>query len=215
MVVFVEGRPKKSDYRHFNIQAVEGPNDFASMQETLRRRLRYLRADADRPPLAPGDAASAAIEAQARRRERFHEKPDLLLIDGGKGQLSAVVEVLHELDMWGIPVAGLAKEHEWLYLPEQSDPIVLPPHSAGLHLVMRVRDEAHRFAITHHRNKRGKAMTKSVLDTLDGVGPVRKKRLMTVFGSVGAMRRASVDEIAAVKGMTPTLASRVKSALGG
>jgi excinuclease ABC subunit C len=215
MVVFVEGRPKKSDYRHFNIQAVQGPDDFASMQETLRRRLRYLRQDADRPPLSESDVATAAMEAQARKRERFHQKPDLILIDGGKGQLNAVVEVMHELDMWGIPVAGLAKEHEWLYLPDQSDPIVLAPNSAGLHLVMRIRDEAHRFAITHHRSKRGKAMTKSVLDTLEGVGPVRKKRLMTAFGSVGAMRRASVDEIAAVKGMTPTLASRVKTALGG
>jgi excinuclease ABC subunit C len=215
MVVFVEGRPKKSDYRHFNIQQVEGPNDFASMQETLRRRLRYLRRDADRPPAADADAATAAIEAQARKRERFHEKPDLLLIDGGKGQLNAVVEVLRELDMWGIPVAGLAKEHEWLYLPDQSEPIVLPPNSPGLHLVMRVRDEAHRFAITHHRQKRGKAMTRSVLDTLEGVGPVRKKRLLAAFGSVGAIKRASVDEIAAVKGMTPALASQVKAALGG
>jgi excinuclease ABC subunit C len=215
MVVFIEGRPKKSDYRHFNIQAVEGPDDFASMAETLRRRLRYLRQDADRPPVADSDVATKAIEAQARKRERFHEKPDLLLIDGGKGQLNAVVEVMHELDMWGIPVAGLAKEHEWLFLPGNGEPIVLPPNSAGLHLVMRIRDEAHRFAITHHRNKRGKAMTKSVLDTLDGVGPVRKKRLMTVFGSVGAIKRASVDEIAAVKGMTPALASSVKAALGG
>jgi excinuclease ABC subunit C len=215
MVVFVEGRPKKSDYRHFTIQGVEGPNDFASMQETLRRRLRYLRRDADRPPVAEADEATAAIEAQARKRERFHEKPDLLLIDGGKGQLNAVVEVLHELDMWGIPVAGLAKENEWLFLPDQSEPIVLPPGSPGLHLVMRIRDEAHRFAITHHRKKRGKAMTRSVLDTLEGVGPVRKKRLMTAFGSVGAIKRASVDEIAAVKGMTAALASQVKAALGG
>jgi len=215
MVVFVEGRPKKSDYRHFTIQAVQGPDDFASMQETLRRRLRYLRQDADRPPVAENDAATAAIEAQARRRERFHEKPDLLLIDGGKGQLNAVVEVMHELDMWGIPVAGLAKEHEWLYLPGNSEPIVLSPNSPGLHLVMRIRDEAHRFAITHHRSKRGKAMTKSALDTLEGVGPVRKRRLLTAFGSVRAIRNASVDEIAAVKGMTPTLASQVKVALGG
>jgi excinuclease ABC subunit C len=215
MVVFVEGRPKKSDYRHFNIQAVQGPDDFASMQETLRRRLRYLRRDADRPPVADGDAATAAIEAQARKHERFHEKPDLLLIDGGKGQLNAVVEVMREMDMWGIPVAGLAKEHEWLFVPGNPEPIVLAPNSPGLHLVMRVRDEAHRFAITHHRGKRGKAMTRSVLDTLDGVGPVRKKRLLTVFGSVRAIKNASVDEIAAVKGMTPGLASQVKSALGG
>ena len=215
MVVFVEGRAKKSDYRHFKIQYDKGPNDFAMMQETLRRRLRYLRADADRPPLADDDAAGAAIEAQARKRDRFHEKPDLLLIDGGKGQLSAVVEVMREMDMIGIPVAGLAKENEWLYLPGSSDPVVLAPNSPGLHLVMRVRDEAHRFAITYHRTIRDKAMTKSVLDTLDGVGPVRRKRLLTVFGSVNAIKRASVDEIAAVKGMNPKLASHVKTALSG
>jgi len=214
MVVFIEGRPKKSDYRHFNIQAVQGPDDFASMQETLRRRLRYLRKDADRPPLAAADVATAAIEAQARKHERFHEKPNLILIDGGKGQLSAVVEVMHELDMWGIPVAGLAKEHEWLFVPGESEPIVLPANSPARHLVMRIRDEAHRFAIRHHRGKRGKAMTKSVLDTLGGVGPVRKKRLIAAFGSVRAIRNASVDEIAAVKGMTPALASQVKAALG-
>lgn len=215
MVVFVEGRAKKSDYRHFKIQYDKGPNDFAMMQETLRRRLRYLRADADRPPVADGDAATAAMEAQARKRERFHEKPDLLLIDGGKGQLSAVVEVIRDMDMIGIPVAGLAKENEWLYLPGNSEPIVLTPNSAGLHLVMRVRDEAHRFAITYHRTRRDKEMTKSVLDTLEGVGPVRKKRLLTAFGSVGAIKRASVDEIAAIKGMSPALASQVKAALAG
>ena len=213
MVVFVEGRSKKSDYRHFKIQYDKGPNDFAMMQETLRRRLRYLRADADRPPIAAGDAAAAALEKQAARKERFHEKPDLLLIDGGKGQLSAVVEVMHELDMWGIPVAGLAKENEWLYLPGSPDPIVLAPNSAGLHLVMRVRDEAHRFAVTYHRQRRDKAMTTSALDALEGVGPVRKKRLMLAFGSVGAIRRASVDEIAAVKGVTAALASQIKAAL--
>jgi excinuclease ABC subunit C len=213
MVVFIEGRPKKSDYRNFTIQTVEGPNDFASMQETLRRRLRYLRRDADRPPVDSRNEAALALEAQARRKERFHEQPDLLLIDGGKGQLNAVVEVLHELDMWGIPVAGLAKEHEWLFLPGQFEPIVLAPNSPGLHLVKRIRDEAHRFAITHHRTRRGKAMTRSALDALDGVGPVRRKRLLTAFGSVAAIRRASVDEIAAVKGMTPALASRVKAGL--
>jgi excinuclease ABC subunit C len=215
MVVFVEGRSKKSDYRHFKIQYDRGPNDFAMMQETLRRRLRYLRVEADRPPLADGDAAGAAMEAQARKRERFHEKPDLLLIDGGKGQLNAVVEVIREMDMVGIPVAGLAKENEWLYVPGNPDPIALPPNSPGLHLVMRIRDEAHRFAITYHRNRRDKAMTKSVLDTLSGVGPVRRKRLLTVFGSVNAIKRASVDEIAAVKGMNPALASHVKAALSG
>jgi excinuclease ABC subunit C len=206
MVVFVEGRAKKSDYRKFKIQYDKGPNDFAMMQETLRRRLRYLRARTD------NDVTPA--QQELAKKEKFNKKPDLLLIDGGKGQLNAVVEVLEELDMTGIPVAGLAKEHEWLYLPGQSEPIVLPPNSAALHLVMRIRDEAHRFAITYHRQRRAKAMTHSALDALAGVGPVRKKRLLTAFGSLAAIKRAGVDEIAAVKGMTPALAAKVKAALG-
>jgi excinuclease ABC subunit C len=203
MVVFVEGRAKKSEYRKFKIQYDRGPNDFAMMQETLRRRLRYLRQVTDGEPVD-----------QLARREKFHKKPDLLLIDGGKGQLSAVVEVLEQMDLTGLPVAGLAKEHEWLYVPGESEPIVLPPHSAGLHLVMRIRDEAHRFAVTYHRQRRAKAMTRSALDALEGVGPVRKKRLLTAFRSLAAIRQASLDEIAAVKGMTPSLAARVKTALG-
>lgn len=218
MVVFVEGRAKKSEYRRFKVRYDQGSNDFAMMQETLRRRLRYLRADTD----APGEEDPASIvdtgdektiEAQLRRKEKFHHRPDLLLIDGGKGQLGAVVEVLEELDLWGIPIAGLAKEHEWLFVPGQAEPIVLPPGSPGLHLVMRVRDEAHRFAVEYHRTRRGKAMTQSALDVLAGVGPVRRKRLLTTFGSVGAIKRASVDEIAAVKGMTPALASTIKAGL--
>jgi len=217
MVVFVEGRSKKSDYRRFKIRYDKGSNDFAMMQETLRRRLRYLRADTNAPgeedPASIVERDGRSIEAELRKKEKFHHRPDLLLIDGGKGQLNAVVEVLEELDLWGIPVAGLAKEHEWLFVPGQTEPIVLQPGSAGLHLVMRVRDEAHRFAVEYHRTRRGKAMTQSSLDALAGVGPVRRKRLLTTFGSVGAIKRASVDEIAAVKGMTAGLASTIKSAL--
>ncbi len=207
MVVFVEGRAKKSDYRKFKIQYDKGPNDFAMMQETLRRRLRYLRHETD-------DAASKT-EKELAKKEKFNKKPDLLLIDGGKGQLSAVVEVMEELDMTGLAVAGLAKEHEWLYMPGNPDPIVLAPNSPGLHLIMRIRDEAHRFAVTYHRQRRGKAMTRSSLDALAGVGPVRRKRLLAEFGSVAAIKRASIDEIAAVKGMTATLAAQIKSALEG
>lgn len=221
MVVFVEGRAKKSEYRRFKIQYDKGPNDFAMMQETLRRRLRYLRAQTDvdvakheGDPGAEAEAISREQRALAAK-EKFNKKPDLLLIDGGKGQLSAVVEVIEQMDMIGLSVAGLAKEHEWLYLPGQSEPIVLPPNSAALHLVMRIRDEAHRFAVTYHRVRRGKAMTLSALDSLEGVGPVRKKRLLQTFGSIAAIKRASVDEIAAVKGMTPSLASHIKTALGG
>ena len=218
MVVFAEGRAKKSEYRKFKIQYDRGPNDFAMMQETLRRRLRYLRAKTDEDVAeregAEESVADDKLQRELSKKEKFNKRPDLLLIDGGKGQLGAVVEVLEELDMTGIPVAGLAKEHEWLYVPGQSEPIVLPPNSAALHLVMRIRDEAHRFAITFHRQRRGKAMTRSALDSLAGVGPVRKKRLLTAFGSITAIKRASVDEIAAVKGMTPALASQVKAALG-
>ena len=218
MVVFVEGRAKKSEYRRFKVRYDQGPNDFAMMQETLRRRLRYLRADTN----APGEEDPASIvedgdkgdlTVQLRKREKFHHRPDLLLIDGGKGQLNAVVEVLEELDLWGIPIAGLAKENEWLFVPGQAEPIVLPPGSPGLHLIMRVRDEAHRFAVTYHRVRRDKAMTQSALDALAGVGPVRRKRLLTTFGSVGAIKRAGIDEIAAVKGMTPALAASIKEAL--
>ncbi|MDQ2663400.1 MAG: excinuclease ABC subunit UvrC [Candidatus Eremiobacteraeota bacterium] len=219
MVVFVEGRAKKSEYRKFKIQYDKGPNDFAMMQETLRRRLRYLRTRTDADQLEhEGDVTAAKAENAIAKilaaKEKFNKRPDLLLIDGGKGQLSAVVEVMEELDMTGIPVAALAKEHEWLYVPGQPEPIVLAPNSAGLHLVMRVRDEAHRFAVTYHRQRRDKAMTQSAIDALAGVGPVRKKRLLTAFGSVAAIKRASVDEIAAVKGMTSALASQIKSALG-
>jgi excinuclease ABC subunit C len=205
MVVFVEGRAKKSEYRKFKIQYDRGPNDFAMMQETLRRRLRYLRRVTDKE--------EQPMERELARKEKFNKKPDLLLIDGGKGQLSAVVEVLEELDMTGLSVAGLAKEHEWLYLPGSSDPIVLPPNSAALHLVQRIRDEAHRFAVTYHRQRRAKSMMQSALDGLDGVGPTRKKRLLTAFGSAAGIRRASIDEIAAVKGMTPALAAKVKQGL--
>jgi excinuclease ABC subunit C len=207
MVVFVEGRAKKSEYRKFKIQYDRGPNDFAMMQETLRRRLRYLRRETDR--------TETPLERELARKEKFNKKPDLLLIDGGKGQLSAVVEVLEELDMTGLPLAGLAKEHEWLYLPNQSDPIVLPANSPALHLIQRIRDEAHRFAVTYHRQRRAKSMTRSALDALAGVGPVRKKRLLTAFGSPAGIRRAGLDEIAAVKGMTPALAAKIKQELEG
>jgi len=206
MVVFVGGRAKKSEYRKFVMRYDEGPNDFAMMQEALRRRLRYLR------PESVGQ--HEGVERELVKRDRFSKRPDLLLIDGGKGQLNAVVEVLEELDLFGIPVAGLAKEHEWLYVPGQSEPIVLPAGSPALHLLMRIRDEAHRFAITFHRQKRAKAMTVSALDAVEGVGAVRKRRLLKQFGSVAGIKRAGIDEIAAVKGFSPQLAVRVKEALG-
>ncbi|MDE2572242.1 MAG: excinuclease ABC subunit UvrC, partial [bacterium] len=206
MVVFLDGRAKKGEYRKFAMHYDKGPNDFAMMQEALRRRLRYLKPESV--------VQSPGVERELSKRDRFSKRPDLLLIDGGKGQLGAVVAVLEELDLFGIPVAGLAKEHEWLYLPGQGEPVVLPAGSPALHLVMRIRDEAHRFAITFHRQKRAKAMTISALDVVEGIGGVRKRRLLKQFGSVAGIKRAALEEIAAVKGLTPQLAARVKEALG-
>lgn len=199
MVVFIDGRSRRSAYRRFRMQYDRGANDFAMMAETLRRRLRYLRPESDGVPRA--------------KAERFSEMPDLLLIDGGKGQLHAVVAVRDELDLRGIPVAGLAKEHEWLFIPGRAEPIILPPQSAGLHLVMRIRDEAHRFAVTYHRGVRSKAMTASLLDRVEGIGPTLRRRLLDTFGSVRALQRASLDEIAAVKGMTSSLTGRLAEVL--
>ncbi len=188
MVVFVEGRAKKSDYRKFKIQYDRGPNDFAMMQETLRRRLRYLRraTDDDRRPEDADSKRELAEETRSSTRS-----PICLLIDGGKGQLSAVVEVLEELDMTGIPVAGFAKEHEWLYLPGSVRADRAAAELAGAasgHADSR-RSAPLRGDLSP-RNAVRKAMTRSALDALAGVGPVRRKRLLTAFGSVAAIERA-------------------------
>ena len=139
--------------------------------------------------------------------------PDLVIIDGGKGQVSAARGVLDELGLHDLPLAGLAKEREELFLPGRSDPIVLPVTSQALYLVQRLRDEAHRFAITYHRQLRAKAQTKSALDDLPGVGPARKRALLRVFGSTRALKQATVEEIAAVPGIGDALAARIREHL--
>jgi excinuclease ABC subunit C len=136
-----------------------------------------------------------------------------VIVDGGKGQLSAAVGVMRDLDLGDVPVAGLAKRFEELYLPGRSDPIILAPKSQGLYLVQRIRDEAHRFAITYHRNVRGRRALASVFDEIEGIGPVRKKALLKRFGSVRRMREASVDELAETPGIPRELAERLKSHL--
>ncbi len=183
MVVFEEGRPRSGDYRRFRIRTVEGTDDFASHREVFRRRFKR---------------ALASEEGSAE--ELRWRLPDLVIIDGGKGQVSAARGVLDELGLHDVPLAGIAKEREELFLPGQSDPIVLPATSQALYLVQRLRDEAHRFAITYHRQLRAKAQTKSALDDLPGVGPARKRALLRVFGSTRALRQATVEEIAAVPG---------------
>ncbi|HJG38055.1 excinuclease ABC subunit UvrC [Enorma phocaeensis] len=187
MVVFTNGRADKAQYRRFRVRSITGEaNDFLSMQEVLGRRY------------APERMAD----------ERFGARPDLLVVDGGKPQLTAAMTQLEELGL-DIPVCGLAKADEEVFVPWDDTPVVLPNGSASLYLIKQVRDEAHRFAITFHRELRDKAMTVSVLDEVEGVGPTRKKAIMRHFGSMKRLRAASVDEIAAVKGVSRAVAQAV------
>ncbi|HUZ78534.1 MAG TPA: excinuclease ABC subunit UvrC [Chloroflexota bacterium] len=192
MIVFAGGRPKTSDYRRFKIKTVAGADDYASLQEVLRRR--FKRAGSDE------GSAWASL-------------PDLIIIDGGKGQLSAAVEALAEAGVDAVPVAGLAKEREELFLPGNPEPILLPSTSQGLYLVQRIRDEAHRFAITYHRALRAKSSITSQLDEIPGIGPRRKKDLLKHFGSVKQLRQASLEQVAAVPGFSTKLAELVKDYL--
>ena len=196
MVVFEEGRPRSGEYRRFKIRSVVGANDYASHQEVLRRRFRRAKA---------GDEGSEEALRWAM--------PDLVIIDGGRGQVSAAKEVLDELGLHDLPLAGLAKEREELFLPGAASPVVLPPTSAALYLVQRLRDEAHRFAITYHRDLRSKRQTRSAFDDLPGVGPKRRRALLRVFGSTKRVRDAPVEQIAAVPGIGAALAERIKATL--
>jgi excinuclease ABC subunit C len=204
MVVFEHGRPKRSDYKRFQIKTVEGANDFASLAEVLTRRFRRLR-EAQVPG---GDD-----DAPARTESAWDKVPDLVIVDGGKGQLNAALAALEELALVAIPVVGLAKEREEIFLPGRPDPVVLPRGSQSLFLVQRIRDEAHRFAITYHRKLRGKKGLRSALDDLPGVGPKRKRALLRAFGSLKGIKAATVDELAAVPGMTRRTAQLVKEQL--
>ncbi len=198
MVVFVDGKPASSQYRRFRIRTVEGTDDFASHREVLRRRFRR---------------AALEVEEGTPEGEVRWRMPDLVLIDGGKGQVSAAKEVLDELGLHDLPLAGIAKQREELFLPGAHDPIVLPGTSPALHLVQRLRDESHRFAITYHRSLRGRRQTRSAFDELPGLGPKRRRALLRAFGSVRRIREASVEEIAAVPGIGAGLAARVHDTL--
>ncbi len=201
MVVFEEGRPNPSRYRRFKIKSVEGTDDYAMMREMLRRR--FSRAGKRRA----GANGAAGPDADAKG---WGVMPDLVLIDGGRGHLNAALEVLLESGLGGVPLASIAKKEELVHIPEMAEPIALPRHSQALYLVQRMRDEAHRFAITYHRNLRSKKSVRSAMDDVRGIGPRRKKALLRRFGSVQAVRDATLEEIAAVPGMTRRLAERVK-----
>jgi len=191
MVVFEQGRPRPAYYRRFKIKTVAGIDDYAMLAEVLKRRFKR------------GAEASGSWAAV----------PDLVLIDGGKGQLSAALAAMREVGADSIPAAGLAKENEEIFIPHRSKPIVLPRSSPGLQLLQRLRDEAHRFALGYHRRVRRKETFASVMDTVPGIGPRRKRALLRQFGSVRAIREAPVEELAAAQGMTPKLAEKIKEYL--
>jgi len=191
MVVFEQGRPRPSHYRRFKIKTVAGIDDYAMLGEVLKRRFKR-----------GGDASGS-----------WAAVPDLVLIDGGKGQLSAARAAMKEVGADSIPAAGLAKENEEVFTPGRSKPVVLPRSSPGLQLLQRLRDEAHRFALGYHRGVRKKQAFASVLDTIPGIGPKRKRALLRQFGSVKAIREAPLEELAGAKGMTRKLAEKIKENL--
>jgi len=224
MVVFEAGRPKNSEYRRFKIKTVEGANDFASHQEVLRRRFRGVtvaqkeeqREAATNGAVEGSENDAAETDTMAITSTTFQHDwamPDLIIIDGGKGQLSAAMEVMQELRL-EIPTVGLAKENEEIFTPGSPEPIILPRSSQGLYMVQRIRDEAHRFGITYHRKLRSDRTFKSVLDEIPGIGPKRKQALMKHFGSVRAMSAASIEDLAALDGMTRDAAAKVKEYIG-
>jgi len=219
MVVFEGGNPKRSEYRRFRIKGVTGSNDFAMMQEVLKRRFWRFRRQSEEEganEAAPAEGASAGpggAEETVEYDESFGSLPDLLIVDGGKGQVSAAHDAMRNMGVGNIPLAGLAKRFEELYVKDVSEPIVLDRTSQALYLVQRIRDEAHRFAITYHRDVRKKSGMQSALDEVPGVGPKRKKALLRKFGSVKAIREASVEEIAATPGFTRKVAERVLEGL--
>ncbi|MDT5128449.1 MAG: excinuclease subunit [Mycobacterium sp.] len=209
LVVFEDGLPRKSDYRHYAIREAAGggrSDDVASIAEVTRRRFARHVADADRPLVAEG------------KSRRFAYPPNLFVVDGGAPQVNAAAAVLDELGVTDVAVIGLAKRLEEVWVPSQNgaapDPIILPRNSEGLYLLQRIRDEAHRFAISYHRSKRSKRMTTSALDSVRGLGEHRRKALVTHFGSLARLKQASVEEITSVPGIGVATAKAVLEALG-
>ena len=200
MVVFVQGAPSKQDYRHFRIKTVEGANDYASMAEVLQRRFRRA-------------TESDAARSVDGKENRWAIMPDLVIVDGGKGQLSAALDAMQDVGVAHIPAVGLAKQNEEIYVPARPAPVILPRGSQGLYLVQRIRDEAHRFAVSYHRKLRDSQTTRSLLDEIPGIGPRRRRALIDRFGSLDGIRQATVDDLAAVPGMNRQVAEQIKSYL--
>ena len=208
MVVFVQGTSQKSDYRRFNVQTVDN-DDYGAMREVLTRRFQRYR-----DTLAGELHDPSQIKTRSNRPTAWAILPDLLLIDGGKGQLQVGMEVLREFDLEGeVPIASLAKQEEEVFLPNQSRSVFLPRRSEALYLIQRARDEAHRFANEGHRKRRSKVGVASILDSVPGVGPKRRQLLLKHFGSLDGIREASIEEIAAISGITIEVAESIKAHL--
>jgi excinuclease ABC subunit C len=199
MVVFEDGLPKRSDYRRFSMKWTEGPNDVAMMGEVIRRR--FARFHDERQ------------SNERAKKTRFAYPPNLVVIDGGKGQLNMAVEVMTDLGIDDVTTVSLAKRMEEVFVPGRPDPVVIPRGSEALYLLQSIRDEAHRFALAYHRLKRGKAMTKSALDGIPGLGETRRKKLLKHFGSVKRIREASLEDLNAVAGIPQTVAEAIYEAL--
>ena len=199
MVVFEDGLPRKSEYRRFVIKGVDGQNDVASIDEVLTRRFKRLL-DERATLQADEDPSAALIDPETGRARKFSYAPGLVVVDGGPPQVAAARQAMDELGLGDVPVVGLAKRLEEVWVPDEEDPVIFSRTSEGLYLLQRLRDEAHRFAITHHRNRRSKSMVESVLDEVAGLGDVRRKTLLRHFGSLKKLRQATIDEVAELPG---------------
>jgi excinuclease ABC subunit C len=201
MVVFEDGQPKKSDYRRFSISDEAGFDDTRAMHHVITRRFkRYLEEK---------DIDIAEATSQGGQRPKFAYPPQLVVVDGGKPQVNAAAKALQELGITDVAICGLAKRLEEVWLPNNSEPIIFPRHSEALYLLQKLRDEAHRFAINFHRSKRSKVMLESLLDEVTGLGEIRRKSLLTHFGSVTALKAATVDELAIVPGIGKKMAKTI------
>jgi excinuclease ABC subunit C len=226
MVVFENGQPKRSSYRRFKIKHELGNNDVLSMQEVVGRRFRraltgQLRRVGEQGTWETSEAlpGEGGADAENEHEGEWAEMPDLVIIDGGMGQLNGALEILDTMEVTELPVVGLAKENEAIFVRDRAtgrarpDPILLPRTSQAMYLVQRIRDEAHRFAITYHRQVRARTGLRSALDEVQGIGPKRKRELLRRFGSVRGIRGATLEELAAVPGMTLKQAKLLKTSL--
>jgi excinuclease ABC subunit C len=223
MVVFEDGLARKSEYRRFAIKGYDGTDDISSIHEVITRRFRRYLAEREKTgeldtlgdPEALEDQDPSSERTVVDQPKKFAYPPNLVVVDGGPLQAAAAARALGELGIDDVAVCGLAKRLEEVWLPGEEYPVILPRSSEGLYLLQRVRDEAHRFAIAYHRQKRGRAATASALDDVPGLGPARRAALLKQFGSVRKLRAASAEEIAAVPGIGPRLAATIAATLNG